>query len=100
MLKESDCDDKEQSSYDQQAESGTEQGPRQPISNQGRVLAPPLGDHQVHRNPHHYDLGNEFYRPSLDQAEIQYTCAYYEKADEALSWLSWRSWSMSAANYD
>ncbi|MDX1457928.1 MAG: cyclopropane-fatty-acyl-phospholipid synthase family protein [Marinobacter sp.] len=27
---------------------------------------------------HHYDLGNEFYQLWLDQAEMQYTCAYYE----------------------
>ncbi len=33
---------------------------------------------------HHYDLGNEFYRLWLDQAEMQYTCAYYEKADVTL----------------
>ncbi len=29
---------------------------------------------------HHYDLGNEFYQLWLDQAEMQYTCAYYESA--------------------
>lgn len=28
---------------------------------------------------HHYDLGNEFYQLWLDQAEMQYTCAYYER---------------------
>ncbi|KPQ29848.1 MAG: cyclopropane-fatty-acyl-phospholipid synthase [Marinobacter excellens HL-55] len=33
---------------------------------------------------HHYDLGNEFYRLWLDQAEMQYTCAYYENADNTL----------------
>ncbi|MDR9423992.1 MAG: cyclopropane-fatty-acyl-phospholipid synthase family protein [Marinobacter sp.] len=33
---------------------------------------------------HHYDLGNEFYRLWLDQAEMQYTCAYYENADATL----------------
>ncbi|GGY66009.1 SAM-dependent methyltransferase [Marinobacter zhanjiangensis] len=33
---------------------------------------------------HHYDLGNEFYRLWLDQAEMQYTCAYYETADATL----------------
>ncbi|WP_166257340.1 SAM-dependent methyltransferase [Marinobacter salicampi] len=33
---------------------------------------------------HHYDLGNEFYRLWLDEAEMQYTCAYYEKADLTL----------------
>lgn len=33
---------------------------------------------------HHYDLGNEFYRLWLDQAEMQYTCAYYEQADNTL----------------
>lgn len=33
---------------------------------------------------HHYDLGNEFYRLWLDQAEMQYTCAYYEKQDLTL----------------
>ena len=26
---------------------------------------------------HHYDLGNDFYRLWLDQAAMQYTCAYY-----------------------
>lgn len=30
---------------------------------------------------HHYDLGNNFYRLWLDQAEMQYTCAYYERPD-------------------
>ncbi|WP_372971966.1 class I SAM-dependent methyltransferase [Marinobacter sp.] len=33
---------------------------------------------------HHYDLGNEFYRLWLDQAEMQYTCAYYETPDLTL----------------
>lgn len=33
---------------------------------------------------HHYDLGNEFYRLWLDEAEMQYTCAYYERADLTL----------------
>lgn len=33
---------------------------------------------------HHYDLGNEFYQLWLDQAEMQYTCAYYENADNTL----------------
>ncbi|MBE0487308.1 cyclopropane-fatty-acyl-phospholipid synthase family protein [Marinobacter sp.] len=33
---------------------------------------------------HHYDLGNEFYQLWLDQAEMQYTCAYYESADNTL----------------
>ncbi|WP_339802299.1 cyclopropane-fatty-acyl-phospholipid synthase family protein [uncultured Marinobacter sp.] len=33
---------------------------------------------------HHYDLGNEFYKLWLDQAEMQYTCAYYETADATL----------------
>jgi cyclopropane-fatty-acyl-phospholipid synthase len=33
---------------------------------------------------HHYDLGNDFYKLWLDQAEMQYTCAYYEKADLSL----------------
>jgi len=28
---------------------------------------------------HHYDLGNEFYQLWLDQAAMQYTCAYYEE---------------------
>ena len=28
---------------------------------------------------HHYDLGNDFYRLWLDQAQMQYTCAYYEE---------------------
>lgn len=27
---------------------------------------------------HHYDLGNEFYQLWLDDAEMQYTCAYFE----------------------
>lgn len=27
---------------------------------------------------HHYDLGNDFYALWLDQAAMQYTCAYYE----------------------
>ncbi|MEX2476330.1 class I SAM-dependent methyltransferase [Marinobacter sp.] len=33
---------------------------------------------------HHYDLGNDFYRLWLDDAEMQYTCAYYEQADLTL----------------
>ena len=33
---------------------------------------------------HHYDLGNEFYQLWLDQAEMQYTCAYYERPDLSL----------------
>ncbi len=33
---------------------------------------------------HHYDLGNEFYQLWLDEAEMQYTCAYYEQADNTL----------------
>lgn len=33
---------------------------------------------------HHYDLGNEFYSLWLDQAEMQYTCAYYERPDLTL----------------
>ncbi len=33
---------------------------------------------------HHYDLGNEFYQLWLDQAEMQYTCAYYERPDLTL----------------
>ena len=33
---------------------------------------------------HHYDLGNDFYRLWLDNAEMQYTCAYYESADITL----------------
>ena len=28
---------------------------------------------------HHYDMGNDFYRLWLDQAQMQYTCAYYEE---------------------
>lgn len=28
---------------------------------------------------HHYDLGNEFYQLWLDDAEMQYTCAYFEE---------------------
>ncbi|GGE52654.1 cyclopropane-fatty-acyl-phospholipid synthase [Streptosporangium jomthongense] len=33
---------------------------------------------------HHYDLGNEFYQLWLDQAEMQYTCAYYERPELTL----------------
>jgi|SRR5690554_1176305 len=33
---------------------------------------------------HHYDLGNDFYRLWLDQAAMQYTCAYYERPDLTL----------------
>lgn len=33
---------------------------------------------------HHYDLGNEFYQLWLDHAEMQYTCAYYERPDLSL----------------
>jgi len=34
---------------------------------------------------HHYDLGNEFYRLWLDEAAMQYTCAYYAQPDLALA---------------
>ncbi len=33
---------------------------------------------------HHYDLGNDFYRLWLDNAEMQYTCAYFETPDITL----------------
>lgn len=33
---------------------------------------------------HHYDLGNDFYRLWLDNAEMQYTCAYYEQPNLSL----------------
>lgn len=33
---------------------------------------------------HHYDLGNDFYRLWLDNAEMQYTCAYFESCDITL----------------
>lgn len=33
---------------------------------------------------HHYDLGNPFYQLWLDQAAMQYTCAYYEQPDLTL----------------
>jgi cyclopropane-fatty-acyl-phospholipid synthase len=33
---------------------------------------------------HHYDLGNDFYRLWLDDAEMQYTCAYFESPDITL----------------
>jgi len=33
---------------------------------------------------HHYDLGNDFYRLWLDQAAMQYTCAYYASPDMTL----------------
>ena len=33
---------------------------------------------------HHYDLGNEFYQLWLDEAEMQYTCAYFESPDLTL----------------
>lgn len=33
---------------------------------------------------HHYDLGNDFYKLWLDQAEMQYTCAYFEQSDLTL----------------
>ncbi|KAA1175662.1 class I SAM-dependent methyltransferase [Marinobacter salinexigens] len=33
---------------------------------------------------HHYDLGNPFYQLWLDKAAMQYTCAYYERADLTL----------------
>ena len=33
---------------------------------------------------HHYDLGTAFYQLWLDQAEMQYTCAYYETPDLTL----------------
>lgn len=33
---------------------------------------------------HHYDLGNDFYQLWLDRAEMQYTCAYYERDDLTL----------------
>ncbi|MBK1886307.1 MULTISPECIES: SAM-dependent methyltransferase [Marinobacter] len=33
---------------------------------------------------HHYDLGNDFYQLWLDKAEMQYTCAYYERPELSL----------------
>jgi len=33
---------------------------------------------------HHYDLGNEFYKLWLDNAEKQYTCAYFKNEDMSL----------------
>jgi cyclopropane-fatty-acyl-phospholipid synthase len=33
---------------------------------------------------HHYDMGNDFYQLWLDQAQMQYTCAYYEEPDITL----------------
>lgn len=33
---------------------------------------------------HHYDLGNDFYRLWLDSAQMQYTCAYFERPDLSL----------------
>lgn len=33
---------------------------------------------------HHYDLGNDFYRLWLDDAVMQYTCAYYPDPDMSL----------------
>ena len=33
---------------------------------------------------HHYDIGNDFYRLWLDQAEVQYTCAYFPDQDMTL----------------
>ena len=45
----------------------------------------PTGISEARENiHHHYDLGNEFYRLWLDTAEMQYTCAYYEQADNTL----------------
>jgi len=33
---------------------------------------------------HHYDIGNDFYKLWLDQVEMQYTCAYFPRADMTL----------------
>jgi len=33
---------------------------------------------------HHYDIGNDFYRLWLDQAEMQYTCAYFPDPEMTL----------------
>lgn len=33
---------------------------------------------------HHYDLGNDFYRLWLDRAAMQYTCAYFPRAEASL----------------
>ena len=33
---------------------------------------------------HHYDIGNDFYKLWLDQVEMQYTCAYFPRADMSL----------------
>jgi len=33
---------------------------------------------------HHYDIGNDFYKLWLDQVEMQYTCAYFPRADLTL----------------
>ncbi|MDF0749402.1 cyclopropane-fatty-acyl-phospholipid synthase family protein [Marinobacter sp. 71-i] len=45
----------------------------------------PTGVSEARENiHHHYDLGNEFYQLWLDQAEMQYTCAYYETPELTL----------------
>lgn len=33
---------------------------------------------------HHYDIGNDFYKLWLDNAEMQYTCAYFPRDDMSL----------------
>jgi len=47
-----------------------------------RAKTPDLSDSRRNIH-HHYDIGNEFYRLWLDQAALQYTCAYY--ADETMT---------------
>lgn len=49
----------------------------------GRRRLNTIGNAREHIR-HHYDLGNEFYRLWLDQAAMQYTCAYYPEADYTL----------------
>jgi cyclopropane-fatty-acyl-phospholipid synthase len=41
-----------------------------------RRIANPIGKARDNIH-HHYDIGNDFYQLWLDQAEMQYTCAYF-----------------------
>jgi cyclopropane-fatty-acyl-phospholipid synthase len=46
-----------------------------------RATSIPEARENIH---HHYDLGNDFYQLWLDQAAMQYTCAYYEREELTL----------------
>ncbi len=54
------------------------------IATASRALSPAISRRGARKNAaFHYDLGNDFYRLWLD-ADMQYSCAYFERGDETL----------------